>query len=43
MSANPRVFPERLTVELLEKHKQISENSKQAKRQAKGEKNYVEL
>ena len=27
-SANPRVFPERLTVELLEKHKQISENSK---------------
>lgn len=28
MSANPRVFPERQTVELLEKHKQISENSK---------------
>ena len=28
MSAYPKVFPERLTVELLEKHKEISENSK---------------
>ena len=28
MSANPKVFPEKLTVDLLEQHQQISENAK---------------